>query len=160
MTATYEDTVEAFNAMTVALGGAGTGHDMLSALTEMRDALAAYLETVHIGDQTITLTGDVTGTGTGEFATAIGANKVTGPMIAASALKLLLFTGVDASGAPADATLTGAAVGDAVVGVINVTDDENGAAHFGSTIATVNKINQLDTDYSTKKFVVLLITKG
>ena len=29
------------------------------------------------GDQTITLTGDITGSGTGSFATAIGANKVT-----------------------------------------------------------------------------------
>jgi hypothetical protein len=34
------------------------------------------------GDQTITLTGDVTGTGTGSFATAIGTNKVTNTMLA------------------------------------------------------------------------------
>jgi len=34
------------------------------------------------GDQTITLTGDVTGTGTGSFATAIGSNKVTLGMMA------------------------------------------------------------------------------
>ena len=34
------------------------------------------------GDQTITLTGDVTGSGTGSFVTAIGANKVTVGMLA------------------------------------------------------------------------------
>ena len=33
------------------------------------------------GDQTVTLTGDVSGTGTGSFATAIGANKVTNAML-------------------------------------------------------------------------------
>lgn len=37
------------------------------------------------GDQTITLTGDVTGTGTGSFATTIGANKVTLSMMATMA---------------------------------------------------------------------------
>lgn len=39
------------------------------------------------GDQTITLTGDVTGSGTGSFATTIGANKVTTAMIADQDLK-------------------------------------------------------------------------
>lgn len=36
------------------------------------------------GDQTITLTGDVTGSGTGSFATTIGAGKVTNSMLAGS----------------------------------------------------------------------------
>ena len=36
------------------------------------------------GDQTITLTGDVTGSGTGSFATTIGASKVTSSMLAGS----------------------------------------------------------------------------
>ena len=49
------------------------------------------------GDQTITLTGDVTGTGTGSFAATIGANKVTyAKMQAASAVAKLI--GSDASG--------------------------------------------------------------
>jgi hypothetical protein len=39
------------------------------------------------GDQTITLIGDVNGSGTGSFATAIGANKVTDAMLFSSNLK-------------------------------------------------------------------------
>jgi hypothetical protein len=38
---------------------------------------ATNLSGTNTGDQTITLTGDVTGAGTGSFATTIGANKVT-----------------------------------------------------------------------------------
>src|SRR5207302_10972529 len=38
---------------------------------------ANNLSGTNTGDQTITLTGDVTGTGTGSFATTIGANRVT-----------------------------------------------------------------------------------
>ena len=40
------------------------------------------LSGTNTGDQTITLTGDVSGTGTGSFATAIGANKITNAMLA------------------------------------------------------------------------------
>ena len=47
------------------------------------------------GDQTITLTGNVTGTGTGSFATTIGAGVVTDAMLAGSiALSKLVITGV------------------------------------------------------------------
>ena len=42
------------------------------------------LSGTNTGDQTITLTGDVTGTGTGSFATTIGAGKVTNSMLAGS----------------------------------------------------------------------------
>jgi hypothetical protein len=42
------------------------------------------LSGTNTGDQTITLTGDVTGSGTGSFATAIGASKVTNSMLAGS----------------------------------------------------------------------------
>lgn len=46
------------------------------------------------GDQTITLTGDVTGSGTGSFATAIGSGKVTNAMLAGSiAISKLAITG-------------------------------------------------------------------
>jgi hypothetical protein len=46
------------------------------------------------GDQTITLTGDVTGSGTSSFATAIGSGKVTNAMLAGSiALSKLSTTG-------------------------------------------------------------------
>jgi hypothetical protein len=134
--------------------------ELLGAINHLVDALTAYTASVHVGDQTITLTGDVTGSGTGAFAATIGSNKVTGPKIAASALKLLVFTGIDASGAPALATLTGAAVGDAVVGAVNLTDGSSATASFETTISTINKINQLSSNLSAKTLLVLLITKG
>jgi hypothetical protein len=42
----------------------------------------ASVRGTNTGDQTITLTGDITGTGIGSFATTIGSNRVTGAMIA------------------------------------------------------------------------------
>ncbi|MFM1972177.1 MAG: hypothetical protein RL185_859, partial [Bacteroidota bacterium] len=42
----------------------------------------AILSGTNTGDQTITLTGDVTGTGSGSFTTTIGVNKVTNSMLA------------------------------------------------------------------------------
>jgi hypothetical protein len=42
----------------------------------------AILSGTNTGDQTITLTGDVTGTGSGTFTTTIGVNKVTNSMLA------------------------------------------------------------------------------
>jgi hypothetical protein len=52
------------------------------------------LSGTNTGDQTITLTGDVTGSGTGSFATAIGSGKVTNSMLAGSiALSKLSTTG-------------------------------------------------------------------
>lgn len=63
------------------------------------------------GDQTITLTGDVTGSGTGSFATAIGAGKVTNTMLAGSiAYSKLVLTGAilnaDLAGSIADTKLS------------------------------------------------------
>lgn len=52
------------------------------------------LSGTNTGDQTITLTGDVTGTGTGSFATVIGAGKVLNSMLAGSiAISKLSITG-------------------------------------------------------------------
>ncbi|MDB6172026.1 MAG: Uncharacterized protein JWL59_1337, partial [Chthoniobacteraceae bacterium] len=58
------------------------------------------LSGTNTGDQTITLTGDVTGTGTGSFATAIGAGKVTLAMQASMATASLLGRNTAGSGAP------------------------------------------------------------
>lgn len=52
------------------------------------------------GDQTITLTGDVTGTGTGSFATAIGANKVTLGMQALLAANSIIGNNTGLSATP------------------------------------------------------------
>jgi hypothetical protein len=86
----------------------------------------------------------------------LATNAVTGVKIAAGALKYLAFTGVAAAGA---ITLTGAAVGDKVVGVANTTDGGSGSANFESTITVVNQIQQSSaSDLSTKKYTVLLIS--
>lgn len=45
-------------------------------LTSAQYTVVGNTSGINTGDQTITLTGDVTGSGTGSFATAIGANKV------------------------------------------------------------------------------------
>lgn len=50
------------------------------------------------GDQTITLTGDVTGTGTGSFAASIGSAKITNTMLNATAI-----TGMTANNSPTPA---------------------------------------------------------
>lgn len=153
--------LDAFNSAAKALDPAAeAAPDLLTAINHLVDALMTYTASVHIGDQTITLTGDVTGSGTGSFAATIGANKVTGPKLAASSLKLLVCAGVDASSAPDLATLTGAAVGDAVIGVVNLTDAASATSSFETTISTVNKINQLSENLFTKTLFVLLITKG
>ena len=54
---------------------AGTGAPEVQTLATLKTDLG--LTGTNSGDQTITLTGDVTGTGTGSFAATIGANKVT-----------------------------------------------------------------------------------
>lgn len=80
-------------------------------------AYSAALDAVsgtNTGDQTITLTGDVTGTGTGSFATTIGATKVTSSMLNADVFSTAhswsgtqTFVAPDL-GTPASATLTNA----------------------------------------------------
>jgi hypothetical protein len=54
---------------------AGSGAPEVQTLATLKTDLG--LTGTNSGDQTIALTGDVTGSGTGSFATAIGANKVT-----------------------------------------------------------------------------------
>lgn len=54
---------------------AGSGAPEVQTLATLKTDLG--LTGTNTGDQTITLTGDVTGSGTGSFATTIGSNKVT-----------------------------------------------------------------------------------
>ena len=61
---------------------AGTGAPEVQSLATLKTDLG--LTGTNSGDQTITLTGDVTGSGTGSFATAIGSGKVTDAMLAGS----------------------------------------------------------------------------
>jgi hypothetical protein len=81
---------------------------------------------------------------------------VTGAKIAAAALDQLVGTAGNGAGAR---TLTGAAVGDKVTAVINLTDLIDASAAFESTITVVNQIQQTATDYSSDKILVFL-TKG
>jgi hypothetical protein len=89
----------------------------------------------------------------------IADEAVTGPKIDSGALKYLVFTGMDGSVTPGACTLTGAAVGDVVVGIVNLTDAASASASFEATISEVNKIHQsASSNLSTKKFSVLLIS--
>ena len=60
---------------------AGTGTLTIAAGKSLTASNDATVSGTNTGDQTIALTGDVTGTGTGSFATAIGATKVTSSML-------------------------------------------------------------------------------
>lgn len=63
------------------------------------------------GDQTITLTGDVTGSGTGSFATAIGSGKVTNAMLAGSiAASKLVGSDIATVGTITSGTWTGTTI--------------------------------------------------
>ena len=68
--------------------GAWQNHARLAGDTFTGAITATNLTGSNTGDQTITLTGDVTGTGTGAFVTAIGALKVLGSMIADATINL------------------------------------------------------------------------
>lgn len=71
-------------------------------------------------------------------------------------MKKFVFTGKNGAGA---CTLTGAAVGDRVVGVTNLTDATATGGLYETTITVVNQIQQNSgSDLSAKKNDVLLIT--
>jgi hypothetical protein len=85
-------------------------------------------------------------------------DNVTAAKLDDAALRFSAFTGKSGTGA---CTLTGAAVGDVVLGVVNLTDGGNASSSFESTITVVNQIQQSSaSDLSTKKFSVLLLKRG
>jgi hypothetical protein len=157
MTANAGDTVEAFNNLTNALSpGAGVGTSMIDAINKLTDALATFAA-ANTGNQTIALTGDVTGSGTGTFAVTLGSNKVTAAKIDPVALKLAAFGGRNLAGA---CTLTNTKVGDIVLGVV-CSDGTDGTALFEAVITVADQIQQVSaTDLSTKKYGILLLKKG
>lgn len=79
---------------------AGTGAPEVQTLATLKTDLG--LTGTNSGDQTISLTGDVTGSGTGSFAATIGTNKVTSTTINANAVTLAKM---DASNATANKML-------------------------------------------------------
>lgn len=136
---------------TVKVGGASNAPTDLSAKTAGQ---------VVMGDGTdvksLAISGDATLAGTG--ALTIANNAVTGLKLSAAALKYSGFSGVAAAG---PCTLTGAKVGDKVVGVVNLTDGGDASADFEATITVVDQIQQGSaSDLSLKKYSVLLVVKG
>jgi hypothetical protein len=81
---------------------AGNGAPEVNTLATLKTDLG--LTGTNSGDQTITLTGDVTGSGTGSFAATIGANKVTLAMMAPIANNTVL--GNTSGGAAVPSALT------------------------------------------------------
>lgn len=72
------------------------------------------------------------------------------------ALKFLSYTGRNGAGA---ITLTGAAVGDKVIGINNTTDGGSAAASFEATVTVADQVQQSSaSDLSTKKYTILLVT--
>lgn len=82
---------------------AGTGVPQVTSLATVKTALG--LTGTNSGDQTITLTGNVTGSGTGSFATTIAASAVTLAMHADMATASVFYRKTAGSGAPEVQTL-------------------------------------------------------
>lgn len=77
---------------------AGTGAPEVQTLATLKTDLG--LTGTNSGDQTITLTGDVTGSGTGSFAASIGANKVTLGMLATLAANSVIGNSTGSTATP------------------------------------------------------------
>lgn len=89
--------------------------------------------------------------------TEVNSHKTTlDGLEAGTSLKRYLFTGKNGAGA---CTLTGAAVGDKVCGmIINETDISDGSSSFESTITVADQIQQSSgSNLSAKQFTVMLI---
>jgi len=151
------DIREAFNSLNKVLTPADAdATDVLGAINKLIASLTTFAA-ANTGPQTIALTGDVTGSGTGTFAATIGANKVTAAKIDPVALKLAAFAGRNLAGA---CTLTNTKIGDMVLGVV-CSDGTDGTALFEAVITVADEIQQVSaTDLSTKKYSVLLLKKG
>lgn len=151
------DMRQAFNGLNKVLTPSDTdATDVLGAINKLIASLTTFAA-ANTGTQTISLTGDVTGTGTGTFAATIGANKVTAAKIDPVALKLAAFAGRNLAGA---CTLTNTKLGDIVLGVV-CSDGTDGTALFEAVITVADQIQQVSaTDLSTKNYSVLLLKKG
>lgn len=89
---------------------------------------------------------------------ATGSNGVGGTQLNATAMRFVAFTGKNGTGA---CTATGAAVGDKVIGIVNLTDGTTATSLFESTITVANQIQQSSaTDLSAKKFSLLVVAKS
>lgn len=109
---------------------------------------ASNLSGTNTGDQTITLTGDVTGSGTGSFATTIGSHKIQDGMIRQGAARSVLGVGGNAI----------ADIGDIVVnsGTDAVLRESSGTLAFG-TVATAGIANNAIADSKLRDCAALSV---
>lgn len=104
------------------------------------------------GDQTISLTGDVTGSGTGSFATTIGANKVTYDKMQVMGINKLLGSGASAT-AVSEITL---GTGLSFTGTtLNATGGGTGSV-TGISVVTANGISGTATSTATPAITLSL----
>lgn len=88
----------------------------------------------------------------------IDTKAVTGVKIDEAAFKFLPFTGKNGTGA---CTLTGAKVGDKVIGVIDLTNLAAAASSFETTITVADQIQQSSaSNLSAVKHAVMLLVKS
>jgi len=107
------------------------------------------------------LTSIVTTLETGLSGKHIANGGIGAVQLASGAFRKLVFTGANVTSTPVACTLTGAKVGDIVVGVTNLTDATSNTSAFESTITVADQIQQTGVvNYSAKKFDILLIAKG
>lgn len=129
-----EDT-DASHTVKIAIGSDLTAHRTLTLTTgdanRTLDISAGnvVISGTNTGDQTITLTGDVTGSGAGSFAATIGNNKVTFAKFVAATQKALV--GASAAGNFGEVTI-GAGL-DLTAGVLSTTD-------AGGTVTSVSVV--------------------
>ncbi len=88
----------------------------------------------------------------------INTKAVTGEKLDEAALVQKVFAGRNGAGV---CTLTGAKVGDKVIGMVNITDATDDIGNFETTITVADQIQQSDaSNLSAKKFAVLLVVKS
>lgn len=139
------------------LGRASGGTGSPEALSVATAKALLSLSGTNTGDQTITLTGDVTGSGTGSFAATIGAGTVTLAKMANMATASLIYRKTAGTGAPevqtlatlkTDLGLTGTNSGDQTITLTgDVTGSGTGsfAATIGAGTVTLSKMANLAT---------------
>jgi hypothetical protein len=136
---------------------AGTGDPEVNTLATLKTDLG--LTGTNSGDQTITLSGDVSGSGTGAITTTIGAGKVTLAMQANVATGTVFYRKTAGSGAPevqtlatlkTDLGLTGTNSGDQT---ITLTGDVTGSG-TGSFAATLANSGVTAATYVLPRIVV------
>jgi len=100
--------------------------------------------------------GDLTGTYPNP---TIGSNKVTGPKLSSTSMRLLAFTGRNGAGA---CTATGTKVGDTVIGVIDLAAGTvSAASSFEATITVNDQIQQSNAgNLSAIKYALLVVAKS